>query len=141
MKAAKAKSKVDGKTPMALEAIEAYLARAAEPARMILVEIRELVKASAPKETEEVFSYGMPGFRYKGALLWYGAYKNHVGFYPGSPPMIKSLEKELKGFKTSRGAIQFPLDGAVPKALVKKIVKLRAAENEVRERKRHKLAE
>src|SRR5579863_7464964 len=105
------------------------------PARKIMEEIRAIVRAAVPKETIEVFSYGMPGFRYKGALLWYGAFKHHVGFYPGSPPMIRSLAEELKGFKTSKGAIQFPLGEALPAALVKKIVKLRVAENEARQKK------
>ena len=116
------------------KAIERCLEMAPEPARKIMEEIRATVRAAAPKETIEVFSYGMPGFRYKGALLWYGAFKNHVGFYPGSPPMIKSLAEELKNFKTSKGAIQFPLGEPLPKALVKKIVKLRVNENEARKK-------
>lgn len=115
-------------------AIARYLEMAPAPARKMLEEIRAIVRAAAPAETTEVFSYGMPGFRYKGALLWYGAYKNHCGFYPGSPPMIASLAEELRGFKTSKGAIQFPLGQPVPAALVKKIVKLRAKENEARTR-------
>jgi uncharacterized protein YdhG (YjbR/CyaY superfamily) len=114
------------------EAIDGYLARAAEPVRGMMSEIRAIVRKNAPAETVEVFSYGMPGFRYKGALLWYGAFKNHVGFYPGSPPMIASLARELRGLKTSKGAIQFPLCGPVPAALVKKIVKLRVKQNESR---------
>jgi uncharacterized protein YdhG (YjbR/CyaY superfamily) len=114
--------------------IEDYLVAAPEPARVILEEIRQLVRATVPAETTEVFSYGMPGFRYKGALLWYGAFKNHCGFYPGSPPMIKSLAGELKGYKTSKGAIQFPIGKPVPEALLKKIVRLRVAENEARHR-------
>jgi uncharacterized protein YdhG (YjbR/CyaY superfamily) len=118
-----------------LRAIEAYLAKAPEPARRMLEEIRAIVRANAPAETTEVFSYEMPGFRYKGPLLWYGAMKNHCGFYPGSPPMIRSLAEELKGYKTTKGAIQFPIGKPVPAALVKKIVQLRAIENEARERR------
>jgi uncharacterized protein YdhG (YjbR/CyaY superfamily) len=115
-----------------LRAIEAYLTKAPEPARRMLEEIRAIVRANAPAETTEVFSYGMPGFRYKGPLLWYGAMKNHCGFYPGSPPMIRSLAEELKSYKTTKGAIQFPIGKPVPAALVKKIVKLRVKENEAR---------
>ena len=116
------------------EKIASHIAAAPAAARRMLEEIRALVLATAPKETEEVFSYGMPGFRYKGALLWYGANKAHVGFYPGNPPMILAMAEELKGFKTSKGAIQFPLDKPVPAALVKKIVKLRAAQNEAKKK-------
>jgi len=77
-------------------AIDEYFAKAPEPARKLLEEIRGIVRATAPAETTEVFSYGMPGFRYKGSLLWYGAFKSHVGFFPGSPPMLKALAPELK---------------------------------------------
>jgi uncharacterized protein YdhG (YjbR/CyaY superfamily) len=115
-----------------LKAIDCYIAKAPQPARKMLEEIRALVHANAPTETTEVFSYGMPGFRYKGPLLWYGAMKHHCGFYPGSPPMIRSLSAELKKYKTTKGAIQFPYSKPVPAALVKKIVKLRAKENKVR---------
>ena len=118
-----------------LRAIDTYIAKAPEPARRMLEEIRAIVRGSAPAETVEVFSYAMPGFRYKGPLLWYGAMKNHCGFYPGSPPMIRSLAEELKGYKTTKGAIQFPMGKPVPAALVKKIVKLRVAENEARQRR------
>ena len=129
MKAEKSKPGNDAKE------IEAYLAKAPEPARKMLEEIRAIVRGAAPAETVEVFSYGMPGFRYKGSLLWYGAFKNHCGFYPGSPPMIESLAEELKGYKTTKGAIQFPIGKPVPAALVKKIVRLRVAENEARQRR------
>ena len=115
--------------------IDNYLEAAPEPARGMLEAIRKIVRAGAPAGTTEVFSYGMPGFRYKGALLWYGAFKSHVGFFPGSPPMIKSLANELKDYKTSKGAIQFPFGKPVPVALVKKILKLRLAENEARQKK------
>lgn len=120
----------------AAKAIESYFAKASEPARNMLAQIRELVWSIIPAEAEEIFSYGIPGFQYKGRLLWYGAFKKHCGFYPGSPPMLKSLAEELKGFKTSRGSVQFPLDKPLPVALVKKIVRLRVAENEARSRKR-----
>lgn len=114
------------------KAIDAYLAEAPQHARAMLEEIRTLVRENAPAGATEVFSYGMPGFRYKGPLLWYGAMKQHCGFYPGSPPMIQSLAAELKDYKTTKGAIQFPYDRPVPAALVKKIVKLRTKENEAR---------
>jgi uncharacterized protein YdhG (YjbR/CyaY superfamily) len=114
--------------------IESYMANAPAPARMMLEEIRTIVRANVPTEATEIFGYGMPGFSYKGRLLFYGAFKNHCGFYPGSPPMMKSLADDLKGFKTTRGAVQFPFDMPVPAALVRKIVKLRVKENEARPR-------
>ncbi len=129
---AKAKTGSAGDAAAHLRAIDAYLAKAPLAARKMLEEIRAIVSADTPEETTEVFSYGMPGFRYKGPLLWYGAMKNHCGFYPGSPPMIEALAVELSAYKTTKGAIQFPYGKPVPAALVKKIVKLRAKENEAR---------
>lgn len=114
------------------DAIEAYLATAPESARKMLSEIRALVLATAPPEADEIFSYGMPGVRYKGRLLCYGAFKNHCGFYPGSPPLLLSLAPDLRGFKATRGGIQFPYDKPLPTALIKKIVRARVAENEAR---------
>lgn len=112
--------------------MDEYIAKTSEPARKLLAEIREIVRATAPAETIEVFSYGMPGFRHKGSLLWYGSFKSHVGFFPGSPPMLKSLAPELTQYKTTRGGVQFPLGKPLPAALVKKIVQLRIKENEAK---------
>ncbi len=114
--------------------IESYLASAVQPARKMLKEIRTIIRTNVPATAREIFGYGMPGFNYKGRLLFYGAFKNHCGFYPGSPPMMKSLVGDLKGYKTTRGAVQFPFDKPVPAALVRKIVKLRVKENEARPR-------
>jgi uncharacterized protein YdhG (YjbR/CyaY superfamily) len=122
--------KTSGAEVSAELAIEEYIANAPGPARKLLEEIRAIVRATAPVETTEVFSYGIPGFKYKGTLLSYGAFKQHCGFFPGSPPMLKSLAPELTQYKTTRGGVQFPLGKPLPAALVKKIVKLRVAENE-----------
>ena len=87
------------------------------------------VRESAPK-AEETISYGMPAFKFNGkSLVYFAAHKNHVGFYPTSSP-IEYFQKELSPFKTSKGAVQFPLDKPIPYDLVKKIVKFRVKENE-----------
>ena len=116
-------------------AVDDYLARVPEGARKMLEEIRTIVRAIVPPEAAEVFSYGMPGFRYKGTLLWYGAFKKHCGFYPGSPPLLRSLADQLKDYKTTKGAVQFPIGKPVPAALVRKIVLARVAENEARHKR------
>jgi len=61
-------------------------------------------------------------------LVYYAAYKHHIGLYPTSSPM-KAFKKELAGYKTSKGAIQFPIEKKIPKTLVKNIVKFRLKEN------------
>jgi uncharacterized protein YdhG (YjbR/CyaY superfamily) len=88
-----------------------------------LDELRAIIKEVA-KECIETISYDMPAFKLKKVLVYYAAYKNHIGFYPTSQPII-AFEEELKPYKTSKGAIQFPLESAFPKELIQRIVKFR----------------
>jgi len=110
--------------------VEAYLARVPEPARATLEKMRAMIRAAAPQEATEAISYKMPSFQYKGALVGYAAFKNHCSFFPMSASLIDTLEEEVKGYRTSKGTLQFPLDTPLPAALVKKMVKARVAENE-----------
>jgi uncharacterized protein YdhG (YjbR/CyaY superfamily) len=70
----------------------------------------------------------MPTFYFNGNLVHFAAYKNHIGFYP-APSGIVTFQDELKKYKTSKGAIQFPIGEAIPHALVKMIVAFRVKEN------------
>ena len=110
--------------------VDEYLANVPEPARSTLKRIRAVIRSVVPAETTEVISYGMPMFKYNGMLVGYAAFKNHCSLFPTGSGVIKKFEKELKGFATSKGTIQFPSDKPLPDALVKKIVKTRVAENE-----------
>jgi uncharacterized protein YdhG (YjbR/CyaY superfamily) len=92
-----------------------------------LQQLREAIRQAAPKAAEMI-SYNMPAFKQNSVLVYYAAYKNHIGFYPTSSPM-SAFEKELTDFKTSKGAIQFPIGKELPVALIKKIVKFRVAED------------
>jgi uncharacterized protein YdhG (YjbR/CyaY superfamily) len=110
--------------------IDEYIAGFPKNVRDVLEELRRVIKESAPK-TEEAISYGMPAFKLDGKnLVFFAAWTNHVGFYPGGPSAIESFKKELAPFKQSKGTIQFPLDKPIPFDLVKKIVKFRVKENE-----------
>jgi len=93
-----------------------------------LNEIRKTIKSAAPN-AEEVISYNMPAFRKNKVLVYYAAAKEHIGFYP-TPNPIKVFQKDLLNYKTSKGAIQFPLDRSIPSGLVKKIVGFRIKEVE-----------
>ncbi len=88
--------------------------------------LRAAIREAAP-ESEEVISYNMPAFRLKSVLVYFAAYKNHIGFYPTNNP-IKVFKKDLVKYHTSKGAIQFPIDEPLPLALVKRIVKFRVRE-------------
>jgi uncharacterized protein YdhG (YjbR/CyaY superfamily) len=74
----------------------------------------------------------MPAYKYKGMLVYFAGYKNHIGLYPTASG-VKVFEKELAKYKTSKGAIQFPLDKSLPLPLIKKIIKYRVKENEKKE--------
>jgi len=110
-----------------------YIKAQPNEVRDILKAIRSIIKKAAP-DAEEVISYGMPAFKQNGMLVFYAVWKSHVGFYP-SGSGIKNFETELSRYKTSKGAIQFPLNEPLPVDLITKIVKLRVKENEGKKRK------
>lgn len=107
--------------------VDEYIAVFPPGTQAILQELRQTIKKAAPK-AEEVISYNMPGYKLNGMLVWYAGYKNHIGFYP-KPSGLKAFEKELSGYKSSKGAVQFPIDKPMPLSLVTKIVKMRIKEN------------
>ncbi|MGA7858407.1 MAG: DUF1801 domain-containing protein [Terracidiphilus sp.] len=119
-------------TALEAAAVDEYLAKVPEPARGTLNKMRAMIKAAAPAEATEGLSYGMPAFRYKGALMAYAAFKDHCSVFPMQASLIDAMKDELKDYRTSKGTLQFPLDKALPAALVKKMVKARVAENEKR---------
>jgi uncharacterized protein YdhG (YjbR/CyaY superfamily) len=98
-----------------------------ENIRSILNELRNVIKNSAPDAVEKI-SWQMPTFVLHGNLVHFAVHKNHIGFYP-APSGIEAFSDELKNYKTSKGAIQFPLDKPMPFELIGRIVKYRAAEN------------
>ena len=114
--------------------VESYLAQVPEPARTTLERIRAMIRAAAPKDATEAISYRIPSFQYKGALVWYAAFKNHCSFFPMDGSLAGEFADELKGCKTSKGTIQFPADKPLSKELVTKIVKARVAQNETKAR-------
>ena len=112
------------------QSVDEYLAAVPEPARSTLNRVRATIRSVVPPETTEVISYGIPGFRYKGALVWFGAFSKHCSFFPGNPSLIETFKDELKDYQTAKGTIRFPADEPLPAALLKKLVKARVAENE-----------
>ena len=109
--------------------VDEYLAKVPEPARSTLNRVRAVIQSAMPAGTTEVLSYRMPAFLYKRVLVWYAAFSDHCSLFPTGSGVIEKFAKELKGYKTSRGTIQFPSDEPLPDALVKKIVRERVKEN------------
>src|SRR4051795_1921437 len=115
--------------------VEAYLAACPEPHRSTLQKLRATIRAIVPKETTEAIKYGMPSFQYKGGLVGYAAFKEHCRLFPMNGSLVGEFAEELRGYKTSKGTIQFPADKPMPVALVKKMVKARVAQNEAKKAK------
>jgi uncharacterized protein YdhG (YjbR/CyaY superfamily) len=116
------------------KSVDEYLAGVPEPARGTLKKIRAAIRSAVPREATEAISYGIPAFKYKGWLVWFGAFSNHCSLFP-TASVIEAFKNELKGFSTSKGTIQFPTDKPLPAALVKKLVKARVAQNESKKRR------
>src|SRR5579872_6838690 len=110
-----------------VETIDDYIRRCASGLRNILAELRSTIQRAAPGATEKI-SYQMPTFYQNGNLVHFAACERHIGFYP-TPSAIVKFKKELRKYNTSKGAVQFPIDGPMPLALVTKMVKFRVAEN------------
>jgi uncharacterized protein YdhG (YjbR/CyaY superfamily) len=113
-------------------AVEAYLAKVSEPARATLEKVRASIRAAAPKDAEECISYGMPAFRYKGALVGYAAFKQHCSFFPMSASLLDDFADDVKNYRTAKGTLQFAPDKPLPAALVKKMVKARVVQNQAK---------
>jgi len=114
---------------VAPKTVDEYLVDIPEPARSTLKHIRAVIQSVVPAETTEVISYGIPMFKYRGMLVGYAAFKKDCSLFPTGSGVLDRFEKELRGFRSSKGTIHFPSDKPLPDALVKKIVKARVKEN------------
>jgi uncharacterized protein YdhG (YjbR/CyaY superfamily) len=108
--------------------VDDYIAMFDAGVQVRLNKLRKIIKHSAPDATETI-SYKMPTFKLHGKyLVYFAAFKNHIGFYP-FPTGVAEFKEETKDFVTFKGTIQFPYDKQLPVELIRKIVKFRAAEN------------
>lgn len=114
------------KSVLKYRTIDEYHAQFPQEIREELQRLRQTIKQAAPN-AREVISYGMPAFKQGKVLVYYAACKAHIGFYP-TPGPILAFKTELESYKTSKGAIQFPLSRMLPGSLIRKIVKYRLAE-------------
>jgi uncharacterized protein YdhG (YjbR/CyaY superfamily) len=112
--------------------VDAYLASVPEPARTTLTKLRAVIRSVVPLDATEVISYGIPTVRYKGALVAFAAFKDHCSLFPMGSSALDSMEADFKPYRVSKGTLHFPIDKAMPAALVKKLVRARIAQNEQR---------
>ncbi len=103
--------------------MDEYIGGFPKDVQTILEQIRATIRAAAP-DAKEAIRYAIPTFTLKGNLVHFAAFKNHIGFYP-APTGMEAFQKELAGYKTGKGSVQFPLDEPIPFDLITKIVHFR----------------
>lgn len=106
-------------------AVEAYLNAQPLERQTILRKVQQVIRQAAPDALEKI-SYGMPTFWQGKNLVHFANFKNHLGFYP-TPPAIEHFAQELAGFKTSKGAVQFPYAKEIPYDLIEEITRWQVA--------------
>ena len=108
--------------------IDDYLAALDEPKRSTLERLRTTILDIVP-EAEQGISYRMPAFKVGGrAVAGFGAFTHHLSYFPHSSTVLAALGDDLAGYTTSKGALQFPIDEPLPKALVRKLISVRRRE-------------
>jgi uncharacterized protein YdhG (YjbR/CyaY superfamily) len=110
---------------MSKQEVDDYLASLEEPKRSTLEALRQTILDVVP-DAEQCISYGAPAFRLQGKVIaGFAAFKNHLSYLPHSGSVFPELGSEISKYPTSSGALRFPVDEALPEALVKKLVTIR----------------
>jgi len=112
------------------ESIDDYIASFPEEIQKLLIEVRSTIRKAAPA-AKEIISYQMPAFRQNGVLVYFAAFKKHIGFFPTTSG-IAAFKEELSVYKGAKGSVQFPFEKPMPLDLISRIVKFRIAENEAK---------
>lgn len=105
--------------------VDQYLADLVEPKRSTLQRLRQTIREVIP-EAEEGIAYQVPAFRIDGKVIaGFAAFKNHLSYLPHSGSVLPSLRDEVASYKTTKGALQFPVDTPLPKPLVERLITVR----------------
>ena len=107
--------------------IDDYIARFSPDVQLILEKVRSTIRDAAPA-AEETISYNIPAFTQNGILVYFAAFKKHIGFYPPIKTDAK-LAKAVAPYTGPKGNLQFPLDKPIPYDLIEKLVKVRVKQN------------
>jgi uncharacterized protein YdhG (YjbR/CyaY superfamily) len=113
--------------PAKYTSVNQYMDALSPAAKAMAQQLRQIIANTAPT-AQETISYNMPAFTLQGILIWYAGYKKHIGFYPKAAA-IEVFKEELSAYKTSKGAVQFPLNSPLPVELITKMVLYRVKEN------------
>jgi uncharacterized protein YdhG (YjbR/CyaY superfamily)/uncharacterized protein YndB with AHSA1/START domain len=120
-------------TKTQFKTIDEYIQSFPENVQVILEKIRQTIRKAAPEATEAI-GYQMPAFKLNGNLVWFAAFKNHIGVYP-IPSGLKAFKEEVSPYVAGKGTLRFPLDKPVPYDLIEKIVMFRVKENLAKKKK------
>lgn len=101
--------------------IDAYIAAQTENVRPLLHQVRDAIRAVLP-DAQERITWRMPTYWDKHNIIHFAAFKKHIGVYPGEKAM-ENFSDRLTGYKTSKGAVQFPYDQPLPLELIAEIAK------------------
>lgn len=107
--------------------IDKYIASFPTDVQAVLQQVRATIRKAAP-DAEEDIAYGMPAYRLNCPLVYFAAFKHHIGFY-ATPTGHEAFQQELASYKQGKGSVQFPLDQPMPLDLIARIVAFRVAEN------------
>ncbi|MCU0415984.1 MAG: DUF1801 domain-containing protein [Cytophagaceae bacterium] len=107
--------------------VEQYIAQFPEATQVILKQIRAVIRKAAPM-AEERLGYGMPGYYLNGPLVYFAAYKNHIGFY-ATPNGHEAFAQAFSKYKQGKGSVQFPLQEPMPFSLIEAVVRYRLQSN------------
>ena len=124
------RKRIAKRTP-APKTVDEYFSRVPQSSRSTLNKMRATIRSAVPKDSVEVISYGIPAFKQERILVWYAAFSNHCSLFP-TAAIIEQFKNDLKPFSKSKGTVQFPTDKPLPTALVKKLVKARVAQAEIK---------
>ena|SRR5215467_10314582 len=116
--------------------VDGYIAGFPQDVQEILKKVRSAVRKAAPA-AEETISYRIPSYTLNGKLVYFAAFKRHIGFYPRVTGIAK-FKRELSAYEGAKGSVRFPLDRPIPLGLVSKIVKFRVKENLARAKAKKK---
>ena len=120
-----------------VKSIDGYIAACSPAVQPILRKLRATIRSAASSDVQETISYGIPAFTLHGTLVYFAAFKNHIGLYPPVRGNAK-LQARLEPYAGPKGNLKFPLDRSIPYALIARIVKFRVKQNLAKSQLRRK---
>jgi len=110
------------------KSVDEYIAQCSPEARPILEKIRAIIRRAAPKAKERI-SYRMPAFNLNGDIVYFAAFKQHIGLFPPVPRGDAQLIKDASVYAGPKGNLRFPLDQRIPYGLITRVVKAQVQAN------------